>query len=68
MNDIERVREKMIDFYSGDAKRIFHFLKVHDLAEMICQSEKIDERTQYVRDVALVSQANNLTGESVSFF
>ncbi|MFI3207482.1 MAG: HD domain-containing protein [Clostridia bacterium] len=39
---------KMIDFYSGDSKRIQHFTKVHSFSKLIAECERIDEETQFV--------------------
>ena len=34
-----RVKEKMIEYYAGDARRIHHFLKVHSFAKLIGEME-----------------------------
>ena len=40
--DLEsRVKEKMIEYYTGDARRIHHFLKVHSFAKLIGEMEGI---------------------------
>lgn len=49
---LNRVCEKMIDYYSGDAKRIQHFLKVHDFARMIGMGEGVDEEMLWLTEIA----------------
>lgn len=47
--------EKMIEYYTGDPKRIQHFLKVHAFAKLIGELEQVDEVTQfYLESAALV--------------
>ena len=36
-----RVKEKMIEYYAGDARRIHHFLKVHSFAKLIGEMEGV---------------------------
>ena len=35
------VKEKMIEYYAGDSRRVHHFLKVHSFAKLIAEIEKI---------------------------
>lgn len=37
---INKLHLAMIDLYSGDAKRIQHFCKVHSYAKLIAETEK----------------------------
>lgn len=45
----------MIDYNSGDAKRIQHFIKVHALAKLIGIEEGLDVETQYVLEAAALT-------------
>lgn len=42
----------MMNYYRGDAKRIQHFLKVHQLARLIGRRERLDEQAQLTVEVA----------------
>lgn len=42
----------MIDYYSGDAKRIQHFVKVHSFAKLIGEMEKLDKETLLILETA----------------
>ena len=42
----------MIAYNSGDAKRIQHFIKVHALAKLIGEEEKLDAKTLYILEAA----------------
>lgn len=42
----------MMDYDKGDAKRIQHFLKVHQLARLIGHREQLDAQTQLILEVA----------------
>lgn len=42
----------MIQYYSGDPKRIQHFLKVFELAKMIGEREALDAGTQHILETA----------------
>lgn len=61
MTQLERrVAEAMIALYSGDAKRIQHFIKVNAFAKLIAEGEGTDERTKeiislaaYVHDIGI---------------
>lgn len=44
----------MIDLYHGDARRIHHFLKVHDFAATIAALEGLDEATTFVLETAAI--------------
>ncbi len=39
---------KMTDYFEGDKKRIFHFIKVHSLAAHIGAAEGLDEHTLFI--------------------
>ena len=36
------VKEKMIEYYAGDSRRVHHFLKVHSFAKLIAEIENMD--------------------------
>lgn len=43
---------KMIDYYSGDPKRIQHFVKVHSFARIIAIGEQLDESSMFILEAA----------------
>lgn len=43
---------EMINYYSGDAKRIQHFVKVHSFAKLIGEEEKLDAKTMEILETA----------------
>jgi len=45
---------EMIDYYTGDPKRIQHFIKVHSFARLIGTLEKLDEATLFVLETAAI--------------
>ena len=42
------VCEAMLQYYTGDAKRIQHFIKVHSFAKLIGEMENLSSDEQYV--------------------
>lgn len=52
MNKLNDLYKNMIEFYSGDPKRIQHFVKVHSFAKLIGEEEGLDEATQYILEAA----------------
>ena len=52
MNDIDRIFLAMIDYYSGDPRRIQHFTKVHAYARLIGRGEHLDPHTQFILETA----------------
>ena len=46
--------QKMIAYYSGDPKRIQHFIKVHSFAKIIAELEEINPNTQYILEIAAI--------------
>jgi len=46
--------QKMIEYYSGDPKRIQHFIKVHSFAKMIGELEELDSNTQNILEIAAI--------------
>ena len=54
MDEISGLIIKMTEFFSGDPKRIQHFIKVHTFARVIGRAEGLDICTMYCLDVASV--------------
>ncbi len=52
---INRLHSAMIDLYSGDAKRIQHFCKVHSYAKLIADTEKVDSITLFIIEAAALT-------------
>ncbi|MDU4961755.1 MAG: HD domain-containing protein [Sporomusaceae bacterium] len=55
MQTITTVLQAMLDYYRGDAKRISHFLKVHSLAKLIGELERLDAATQEILEIAALT-------------
>lgn len=49
---VSLVKEKMIEYYSGDARRINHFLKVHSFAKLIGEMEGMPEGELQILEIA----------------
>lgn len=43
---------RMIDYFSGDPRRIQHFMKVHSLARLIGSKEGLDEASLFILEAA----------------
>lgn len=54
MNKTNSLLLKMIDYYSGDPKRIQHFIKVHSFSKLIGELEGLDKSTQYLLETAAI--------------
>lgn len=54
MNKEYELIEKMTDYFSGDPKRIQHFLKVYTFSKIITNSESTDEREKYITNCAAI--------------
>ena len=48
----DRLFMEMIRYYSGDAKRIQHFVKVHSFAKLIGEMEQLDEKSMKILETA----------------
>ncbi|CDD55319.1 putative uncharacterized protein [Bacteroides pectinophilus CAG:437] len=46
--------DAMIEYDKGDARRIQHFIKVHDLAATIAALENADEETTFILETAAI--------------
>ncbi len=44
----------MVEYDRGDAKRIQHFVKVHDFAATIARLENVDESTTFILETAAI--------------
>lgn len=53
--DISNVIDNMITYYKGDKKRINHFLKVYSFCKTIGELENLDDKTQYILEIAGVT-------------
>lgn len=51
---IERLTEKMIDYYHGNVQDVFHFLKVHSFARTIGLLEGLEPGQQNILEIAAV--------------
>lgn len=54
MKMINRLIEEMISYYSGDPKRIQHFIKVHAFAKLIGETENLTEKELFTLETAAV--------------
>ena len=52
--DTEQLFMEMFDYYSGDPKRIQHFIKVHSFALRIGMAEHLDEKTLFILETAAI--------------
>ena len=52
---INKLHLAMIKLYSGDAKRIQHFCKVHSYAKLIGQTENIDKKSLFILEAAALT-------------
>lgn len=51
---LNKLKMAMIEYFAGDAKRIQHFLKVHELAGLIAAVEGLDEKTRLTVEAAAI--------------
>ena len=54
MNILDRLTLEMIDYFSGDPKRIQHFIKVHSFARIIGICENVDKDTLFIIETAAI--------------
>lgn len=54
MNNIGSVIKAMIEYYSGDVRRIHHFLKVYGFAKSVGEMEDLAKELQEILEVAAV--------------
>lgn len=51
----EKLIKSMIDYYSGDPKRINHFIKVYGFAKSIGELQGLDKKTQDILEIAAIT-------------
>ena len=49
------VKEKMIEYYAGDSRRVHHFLKVHSFAKLIAEMEGMEPDEMQVLEIAALA-------------
>lgn len=49
---ISTVKEKMVEYYSGDSRRVHHFLKVNSFAKLIGECESLPEYELEILEIA----------------
>ncbi|SER52204.1 HD domain-containing protein [Lachnobacterium bovis] len=49
---LDALCQKMTEYYSGDPKRILHFIEVHSIAKKIGVCEKLDDDTLFILEAA----------------
>ncbi len=49
---IHLIMDEMLDYYKGDSRRIFHFMKVYSFAKHIAVCEAVDAQTLFVLKLA----------------
>ena len=54
MKNLDTLITEMIDYYSGDPKRIQHFIKVHSFAGLIGRIEKLDDDKMLILEAAAI--------------
>ena len=54
MPDYKELINAMIEYYSGDPKRIQHFLKVYTFSRLIGEMEALDANTLYILETAAI--------------
>ena len=52
---INKLHLAMIELYSGDAKRIQHFCKVHSYAKLIAETENVDKKCLFIIETAALT-------------
>lgn len=51
---LNKLTMEMTDYYTGDARRIQHFLKVRMLAHLIAANERLDDKTRLTVEAAAI--------------
>ncbi len=52
MNEIQKIKKLMLEYFKGDPKRINHLIKVYSYASIIGEEEKISEKEFYCLKIA----------------
>ena len=67
MEKIGLLINAMIHYYSGDARRINHFLKVYGFAKAIGELEGLDERTQEILEIAALTHDIGIKNSEIKY-
>lgn len=54
MNKINSLINEMVSYYSGDPKRIQHFIKVYSFSKLIGEMENLSDKTLYTLEVSAI--------------
>lgn len=54
-NLVSIVKDKMIEYYAGDSRRVHHFLKVHSFAKLIAELEDMQPDELEVLEIAALT-------------
>lgn len=54
-NLVSIVKEKMIEYYAWDSRRVHHFLKVHSFAKLIAEMEGMEPDEMQVLEIAALA-------------
>lgn len=54
-NLVSIVKEKMIEYYAVDSRRVHHFLKVHSFAKLIAEMEGMEPDEMQVLEIAALA-------------
>ena len=54
-NLVSIVKEKMIEYYAGDSRRVHHFLKFHSFAKLIAEMEGMEPDEMQVLEIAALA-------------
>lgn len=54
-NLVSIVKEKMIEYYAGDSRRVHHLLKVHSFAKLIAEMEGMEPDEMQVLEIAALA-------------
>jgi HD superfamily phosphodiesterase len=55
MNESAKVIEAMIQYFTGDVKRVNHFMKVYGFAKTIGELEGLDSKTQEILEITAIT-------------
>lgn len=67
MHRIGSVIDAMTDYFSGDVRRVNHFLKVYAFAKAIGETEGLDARTQEILEVAAVTHDIGIKNSEIKY-
>lgn len=67
MNRNNELIQEMITYYTGDPKRIQHFLKVYEFARLIGESEHLDTQTQHILETAAIVHDIGIKNAEIKF-